>query len=308
MKGESPDPHLDGIRTSAGFAPTIHVVTPVYNRLEKTRCCLDDLKKQTWGETVVWLVDDASTDETPVVIPREYPWVRLIRTGGNRWWTGATNDGIQAALEVADPADWILLLNNDLRLAPDLLQRLLAAASKSQPPALVGAVCLDRKDSCSIVDGGMLVNWWSAKLAGQNQGKDIRAFPSGHEEMVSVLTGRGVLYPTSVFRTHGLFDDRHFQQCGDYSLPALLRKKGYTLKISYDARVFMDQEETDLVNYSSRLKFSDWKKVLFGVRSNRNLRYRFYFAWYGCPRLVLPWYLVIDFARVIVNFLRHCLR
>lgn len=308
MRGEIPLCGTVGTPLAGAVRPTIHVVIPVYNRLEKTRECLSDLEKQTWGKVVVWLVDDASTDETPVVIPREYPWVRLVRTSGNRWWTGATNDGIQAALRVADPTDWILLLNNDLRLAPDLLEKLLAVASKGQPPSLVGAVCLDKKDRCSIVDGGTLVNWWSAKFIAQNQGKDIRSFAGGHEESVSVLTGRGALYPLAAFQTHGLFDDRHFQQCGDYSLSAFLKRKGYSLKVFYDARVFMDREETDLVNFSSRLQFQDWKKVFFGVRSNRNLRYRFFIAWYGCPRLALPGYLAIDFARVIVNFLRHCLR
>jgi GT2 family glycosyltransferase len=308
MKPMTRGGYFAGAPSAETERPAIHVVVPVYNRLEKTRKCLDDLAKQTWNQTVVWVVDDASTDDTPDAIPREYPWARFLRTEGNRWWTGATNDGIQAALQVASPEDWILLLNNDLCLAPDLLEKLFAAAERGGKENLVGAVCLDRKDRHSIVDGGIRVVWWKAKFIGWNRGKDIRTMPEGHEEEVSVLTGRGVLYPSSAFRQHGLFDDRHFQQCGDYSLPALLKRRGYTLKVSYDARVFMDSEETDAVNCSPRLHFRDWHNVFFGVRSNRNLRYRFFLAWYGCPRWALPGFLVMDFFRVTFNFLRHCLR
>jgi len=65
--------------------------------------------------------------------------------------------------------------------------------------------------------GGNLVNWWTAKLRTLHTGRKIVGFfNETHCAEVSFLTGRGTLIPVrGCFHEIGLFDARHFQQCGD---------------------------------------------------------------------------------------------
>lgn len=68
---------------------------------------------QQWPKLEVIVVDDASTDETPDVIPRDYPSVRFLRHERNKGVGRARETGIDASSH-----PWILLLDDDDEFLP----------------------------------------------------------------------------------------------------------------------------------------------------------------------------------------------
>ena len=291
--------------SDSGDNPTVHVVIPVFNRLEKTLLCLECLKYQTYPAIKIVVVDDGSADRTASVITEKYPDIHLITTRGNRWWTGSTNDGISYVCRSASPSDYVLLLNNDVTFDPGLVSNLVEYAMAQTYPCLIGAVIANKLNRNVIMDGGVRINWWSAKKVLINYKKHLSAFLPNHTEEVSVLTGRGVLYPLKAFLEHGLFDDVNFKQCGDYSLPAFLKKHNYTLVILYNAVVYAEHSDTANINCSSTYKVSQWRDFFFGTKSNCNLRYRFYIGKYGASFIQFPVYICCDVTRIVANFLRR---
>jgi GT2 family glycosyltransferase len=91
---------------------------------------LESLEGQTFKDFTVEAIDNNSEDGTRSVLKG---WERAGRlpmqvtdTRKNLGFTGGHNLGMEAALRNGSP--WVLVLNSDLRLAPDFLERLLSTA------------------------------------------------------------------------------------------------------------------------------------------------------------------------------------
>ena len=72
------------------------------------------------GDHEIIVVDDASTDDTVVFVPREFPEVKLLALPRNLRFAGANNAAARAA-----KGDILVFLNNDMHVAQDFLRPLL---------------------------------------------------------------------------------------------------------------------------------------------------------------------------------------
>jgi GT2 family glycosyltransferase len=264
------------------------------------------LKEQTYKDYKVVVVDDGSTDGTAEMLKDEFTDIKVLRGDGNLWWAGAINKGIDYALSVCDEEDYILVLNDDLIVPPDYFTNFVSLAA-THPDTLIGSVVTDINDRDVIYSGGVRVNWITAKMTHFNRGKRLSSFGKGYYIEVSYLTGRGVLIPPKVFREIGLYNNKHYlQQCGDIELPARARLAGYKLIVSYNVPVFSYVKDKGHINHLDTFKLSDIKKYFFDIRSNANVRYRFWFAYDATPNLVQGTiYLIFDLLRVTSYFIRH---
>lgn len=118
-ESEHPDPAPpSALRSPQSKSPLVSVVIPTYNGAAWLPGCLDALRAQTFRDFEVWVVDDASTDDTPAVLAR-YSEVQVIRLPQNRLFAGAANAGLAAAR-----GELLALLNNDTAAAPTWLAAL----------------------------------------------------------------------------------------------------------------------------------------------------------------------------------------
>ena len=99
---------------------TATVVVVNWNGERWLRPCLDALARQS-APHLTWVVDNASTDGSLVLLEREYPDVRVLRNTENRGFAGGNNTALR---EVTTP--YAVLLNNDATPEPDWLEHLLA--------------------------------------------------------------------------------------------------------------------------------------------------------------------------------------
>ena len=281
----------------------IYIVIPVHNRKRFTQACLANLFAQNFRDFTVIVVDDGSTDGTSAMIQQEFPATVILSGDGNLWWTGATNLGVRHALELCAADDYILIINDDLTVAPDYLDALLSAA-RSHPHSLIGSVETLQTDPDRINRGGVLVNWATAKKRSLNQGQSLNAFPPGYLVQVDQLTGRGTLFPAAAFREGGLYDNAHFLQCGDTELPVRAHfKHSYSLFVAYDAVVVSYPGNPNHINSREHYKLGDAREYFLGVRSNFNLRYRFWYAYNIAPNPF--WFLryfLLDLLRITGHF------
>lgn len=118
------------------------VVIPVLNQLAYTRQCVDSLIDGGTPANAILVIDNGSTDETPQWLASRLD----IRTLRNRVNLGCGGAWTQGAL-LAD-SEWVVLLNNDVMLPDQAMQRMLDAAERQQldvvSPSLVeGALDYD---------------------------------------------------------------------------------------------------------------------------------------------------------------------
>lgn len=116
----------------------ISVVVVNYNGAAYLAECLGAVRalRGPVGEVIV--VDNASTDASRELVAREFPDVRVIALPANEGPSPARNAGMRAARN-----RWVLALDNDAVVAPDVLEQLLAARAPGvvlvQPRSVFGA-------------------------------------------------------------------------------------------------------------------------------------------------------------------------
>jgi GT2 family glycosyltransferase len=110
--------------------PNVLILLLNWNGKKDTLECIDSLKKLTYPHCFILVVDNGSSDGSVPALRHAYPSIHLIETGENLGFAGGNNVGIQFALE--RDFDWILLLNNDTVVAPDLIERLLEIADQKK--------------------------------------------------------------------------------------------------------------------------------------------------------------------------------
>jgi GT2 family glycosyltransferase len=122
------------IHFEAPEAPAVSIVIPVHNQWSLTRACLLSIAAHTPpGEFEVMVVDDASDDWTPCLLPH-IRGLRLLRNGANRGFVDTCNRGAAHA-----NGQYLVFLNNDTRVSPGWLEALLGTFRDAPDVGLVGA-------------------------------------------------------------------------------------------------------------------------------------------------------------------------
>lgn len=98
------------------------VVIPNWNGKDLLEKYLPSVQKAMEGNpgNEVIVVDNGSTDGSAEYVRAAFPWVRLIALKENLGFGGGSNRGFKEAAN-----DIVILLNSDMRVAPDFLQPLL---------------------------------------------------------------------------------------------------------------------------------------------------------------------------------------
>jgi len=123
----------------------VGVVTVNWNGWRDTLACLEALRTTQGVAWRLYIVDNASTDDSREHLSNLGDDVTLISSPVNGGWTGGNNTGISHALTAGH--EHILVLNNDAFVQPDTLAAFLAAHAGA-PDAILGGV--QRTDDGSL--------------------------------------------------------------------------------------------------------------------------------------------------------------
>lgn len=101
------------------------IIIPNWNGEKMLADCLSSLEKQSCQDFVVTVVDNGSTDGSLLLLEKDFPEVKVVRFDHNTGFCVAINSGIKQS-----QSPWVLLLNNDMEVAPDCLEKLASALEK----------------------------------------------------------------------------------------------------------------------------------------------------------------------------------
>lgn len=107
--------------------PLISVIVPVYNVEKYLNRCIDSILNQTLKQIEIILVDDGSTDNSPIICDEyceRYENIRVIHKENNRV-SSARNDGIKIAT-----GKYISLVDSDDWIEPNMLEEMYSKAEE----------------------------------------------------------------------------------------------------------------------------------------------------------------------------------
>lgn len=96
----------------------IGIILVNYNAYDDTKECIDSLKKLTYPNYEIFVVDNASQDDSAIKL-KQLENIHFIESGKNGGFGYGNNVGIKEALK--RECQKILLLNNDTTVKPDFL-------------------------------------------------------------------------------------------------------------------------------------------------------------------------------------------
>lgn len=250
-----------------------------FNSGRDTLECLESLTKigKKDPQLLIIVVDNASTDDSVGMIKKAYPQVTVIVNHENLGFAEGNNCGIRFALKRG--ADFLLILNNDTTVSPDLITRLVFAASKEKTGGIFGPKIyftagrethLGRYKSSELgkviwYAGGKLD--WDNVLAAHRGVDEVDLGQYDEFVKTAFVTGCALFVRREVFETTGLFDAKFYLYYEDVDLCLRARKKGYELCYVPDAHLWHKNADSgggtgsDLQSY-----YLTRNRLLIGVR------------------------------------------
>lgn len=140
-----------GIDLPAAGAPRVSIVVPVFNHVRETLECAASIARHTPSRDYeVIVVDDASADETPALLPLVAN-LRVLRNAQNGGFVVSCNRGAAAAR-----GEYLVFLNNDAQVTAGWLEPLLETFATFERVGAVGPKLL--YPNGRLQEAGTMVN------------------------------------------------------------------------------------------------------------------------------------------------------
>jgi hypothetical protein len=156
--------------------PLVYVIVLNWNGWRDTVHCLASLRRSSYPNLHVVVVDNGSTDGSPEHLAPlvEEPWGEMVWASRNLGFTGGANLGLRLTLERG--ADYAFLLNNDATVAPDCITTLVEAAEQRPEAGFIGPKIVWAQEPDRIWSAGMSVAWHHATVESHHKAADDGRF------------------------------------------------------------------------------------------------------------------------------------
>jgi GT2 family glycosyltransferase len=208
--------------------PHISCIILNWNGWRDTLDCLDALKQCTYPRLALVVVDNGSIDTSVARIRAAHPDIVLLESDKNLGFAGGNNIGIRYAL--AHGSDYVWLLNNDTKPAPDALSALVTKALSDEGIGAVASVCYYAGAPLRVEAwAGARVNLWLGY--GRNTKVPQR------DGWFHSLNGTSMLVARTAIEEAGFLDEGFFLYWEDTEFCLRLRKKGWRIAAAPESRV-----------------------------------------------------------------------
>ncbi|MFI5394391.1 MAG: glycosyltransferase family 2 protein [Candidatus Binatia bacterium] len=213
--------------------PKVVVIILTWNGLDDLVTCLESFSCVEYADHEVLVVDNASEDDTVATVRARYPWVSLLVNDGNLGYVGGNNAGIRWALDRG--ADYVFVLNNDTKMTPDVLSRLVGVMETDPRIAVCGAKNL-LMDDPSYTWGKYGRITWGPMLV-KTVGRFEKDRPEPSPKDVEWVIGNGCLMRCQALEDVGVFDAAFFQANEDVDWSVRARQRGWRVVYVDDAAI-----------------------------------------------------------------------
>ena len=223
--------------------PKVSIIILNWNGLEDTIECLESLKKITYPNYEVIVVDNGSEGNDVEVLRQKFgDYIYIIENDKNYGFTGGNNIGLRYALNNSNP-DYFLLPNNDTIVDPEFVTEMVRVAESSPSIGIAGPKTYFYDDP-----NRFWLVWFEVDM------RRGRAFHVGSKEIdrgqyenireVDYVAGSCLLIKRKVVRNVGLFDESYFCYWDEADYCLRVRKGGYKIVYVPKAKIWHKVSQT----------------------------------------------------------------
>ena len=207
--------------------PRVRVVVLNWNGRDMTADCLRSLLAMQGVDFRILVIDNGSSDRLERFLRESFPEVDVIANNYNVGFAAGCNIGMHSALE--ESSEYVLLVNNDTLLAPNLLFELVREAEANPQAAILSPKIYYFEPPDAIWWVGGTYTCWNGIAKHTDLGKRDTG---NHDRIRDVdwATGCAMLLRCETLRRVGLFDEQIFGNGEDLDLSLRMRRAGYTVR------------------------------------------------------------------------------
>lgn len=216
--------------------PQVIITILNYNRAADTIECINSLRKITYSNYRIIIIDNYSTDNSVETLRSEFPDITIYCTDQNTGYTGGVNFGFYKAMEL-NPK-YILVLNNDTIVDKDFLSELANALEQERTAAAAGGLIIAEHDRSTIwYAGGRMVPWRGLAVH-DHKGKKLSDINQCGVKEVDFLTGCMILFRTEYLSKTGLEDEKYFLYLDDIEFSSRITRSGFKMLYVPSATIY----------------------------------------------------------------------
>ena len=293
--------------------PEVSIIILNWNGLEDTIECLESLKKITYPNYEVIVVDNGSEGNDTQVLEEKFgDYLHLIKNNRNYGFAGGANIGMRYALNNLNP-DYLLLLHNDTIIHPEFLTEMIKVAEADPAIGIAGAKVYyyDEPDRLQYVWGK--IDLWEEIIAVTSVivrerimgRKEIDSGQHDSIQEVEHIASWCALIKRKVVESIGLLNERYFFGWDDIDYCLRAREDGYKITYVPKAKVWHKYRSANKVDghlqyhslrnrfrfmkqYATRWQYRCFLIYFFGVHFWLTTAY--YLIWLRRPRMLLSFY------------------
>lgn len=267
----------------------IAIIILNWNAAADTLRCIQQIATWQRLQPEIWVVDNASTDNSRDLIAQTAPQVHLITNETNLGYAGGNNEGLSRAID--NGADFILLLNNDASINEEAVLKLVETLQNNPQVGIVGPLMYDAGQRERLLNAGgqNLIRHLTSHITHIRTTKRL--------QLVDYVPGTVLLSQADLFCTVGLLDEAYFfsGELPDFCERA--KRQGFLSGIDTQAKA-----------YHAVHRSSEFRETLYVYYIIRN-RFRFIRKFYRFSKVFFLsfWtlYSVALAAKVRLNGQRH---
>lgn len=204
----------------------IVVIVATFNRPASTLACLQSVYTSTLPHKVsikIVVVDASTNDDTEGLTVSNFPGVTFIRVPSDYFWARSMRTGWESVQD--KDYDFVMWLNDDVVLAPDAINSLLAT-SASLPMNCVAVGATRGLLNSGVSYGGKPFGPRFAPLNGS------RLEPKAYPQEIGVFDGNVVLIPRALDLRNGGFPSDYIHQFADTAYAIRAKKKKISVRLA----------------------------------------------------------------------------
>ena len=205
----------------------------MHNRLFITTNFIRCLKKQSYTNYHLILIDDGSTDGTAEMVKKEIVNLTILRGNGNLWWGGALQKGFKwIKKNISTDSKYVLIINDDTEFESDFLENGIKILNEHKNTIIQAEAY--GKEAGTLLSPGFKYDY-----------KNLSFSPVTVSEEINCLTTRGLLLHIETFiRIGGFYPIMlpHYLSDMEYTIRAY--NKGLKLMTHKDFNLVMLEDQT----------------------------------------------------------------
>jgi GT2 family glycosyltransferase len=211
------------------------------------------------------VVNNDERDDTHETLKNVSARITYVDTGGNLGFSGGMNVGIRRAL--AGGAHRVLLVNSDVIVPPDAVERLEAALDATADAGIAGPVILARSEPNRVASLGMSWAPVTGRMRHRGHGLRVAVNQPTAGGVVDGVSGCVMLVKREVFEAVGLLDEDYFFSFEDLDFCLRARRAGFATVLAGSSTVYHEGGRSLGAGSARRFYFAARNHLLLAQRT-----------------------------------------